>query len=126
MFGKDEVKITDKMGLILKSIRMQKGFARELSAERAGMGVRHLAAIENEQRAPSIEVFCRIVRAWVTSADRAVCPEDEMEESEETQLVRLIRACDVRDRAAIKAMVEALLYSREESSQADEANACAA
>ena len=61
MFGKDEVKITDKMGLIPKSIRMQKGFSRELIAERA----------------------------------------------------------------AIKAMVEALLYSREESSQADEANACA-
>ena len=51
--------------------------------------------------------------------------EDEVEESEEAQLVRLIRACDVRDRAAIKAMVEALLYSREETSQAGEANACA-
>ena len=125
MFGKDEVKITDKMGLILKSIRMQKGFSRELIAERAGIGVRHLAAIENEQRAPSIEVFCRIVRALGISADRVIYTEDEMEESEEAQLVRLICACDVRGRAAIKAMVEALLYSREESSQADEANACA-
>ena len=65
------------------------------------------------------------MRALGISADRVVYPEDEMEESEEAQLVRLIRACDVRDRAAIKAMVEALLYSREESSQADEANACA-
>ena len=125
MFGKDEAKITDKMGLILKSIRMQKGFSRELIAERAGIGVRHLAAIENEQRAPSIEVFCRIVRALGISADRVVYPEDEMEESEEAQLVRLIRACDVRGRTAIKAMVEALLYSRAKSSQTDEANACA-
>ena len=48
-----------------------------------------------------------------------------IEESEEAQLVRLIRACDVRDRAAIKAMVEALLYSREETSRAGETNACA-
>ena len=54
-----------------------------------------------------------------------VYPEDEVEESEEVQLVRLIRACDVRDRAAIKAMVEALLYSREETSRAGETNACA-
>ena len=122
MFEKDEAKITDKMGVILKGIRLQKGFSREIIAERAKIGVRHLAAIENEQRAPSIEVFCRIVRALGISADRVVYPEDEVEESEE---VRLIRACDVRDRAAIKAMVEALLYSREETSRAGEANACA-
>ena len=63
MFEKDEAKITDKMGLILKGIRLQKGFSREIIAERAKIGVRHLAAIENEQRAPSIEVFCRIMRA---------------------------------------------------------------
>ena len=64
MFDKDEVKITDKMGLILKEIRMEKGFSRELIAERAGIGTRHLAAIENEKRAPSIEVFCRIIERW--------------------------------------------------------------
>ena len=74
MFEKDEAKITDKMGLILKEIRLQKGFSREIIAERAKIGVRHLAAIENEQRAPSIEVFCRIVRALGISADRVVYP----------------------------------------------------
>ena len=125
MFEKDEAKITDKMGLILKGIRLQKGFSREIIAERAKISVRHLAAIENKQRAPSIEVSCRIVRALGISADRVVYPEDEVEESEEAQLVWLIRVCDVRDRAAIKAMVGALLYSREETSQAGEANACA-
>lgn len=125
MFEKDEAKITDKMGLILKGIRLQKGFSREIIAERAKISVRHLAAIENKQRAPSIEVFCRIVWALGISADRVVYPEDEVEESEEAQLVWLIRVCDVRDRAAIKAMVGALLYSREETSQAGEANACA-
>ena len=46
MFEKDEAKITDKMGLILKGIRLQKGFSREIIAERAKIGVRHLAAIE--------------------------------------------------------------------------------
>ena len=57
------------MGPILKGIRLQKVFSREIIAERAKIGVRHLAAIENEQRAPSIEVFCRIVRALGISAD---------------------------------------------------------
>lgn len=85
MFEKDEAKITDKMGLILKGIRLQKGFSREIIAERAKIGVRHLAAIENEQRAPSIEVFCRIVRALGISADRVVYPEDEVKEAEQIQ-----------------------------------------
>ena len=114
MFDKDEMKTTDKMGLILKEIRMEKGFSRELIAERAGIGTRHLAAIENEKRAPSIEVFCRIIRALGISADCVVYPEYENSESEEMQLIRLIRACDERDRIAIKAVIEALLYSREQ------------
>ena len=114
MFDKDEVKITDKMGLILKEIRMEKGFSRELIAERAGM-----AAIENEKRAPSIEVFCRIIRALGISSDCVVYPEYKNSESEEMQLIRLIRACDERDRMAIKAMIEALLYSREKGIYAD-------
>ena len=100
MFDKDEVKITDKMGLILKEIRMEKGFSRELIA-------------------PSIEVFCRIIRALGISSDCVVYPEYKNSESEEMQLIRLIRACDERDRMAIKAMIEALLYSREKGIYAD-------
>ena len=114
MFDKDEVKITDKMGLILKEIRMEKGFSRELIAERAGIGTRHLAAIENEKRAPSIEGFCRMIRALGISADCVVYPEYENSESEGMQLIRLIRACDERDCMAMKAVIEALLYSREQ------------
>ena len=64
--------------------------------------------------APSIEVFCRIIRALGISADCVVYPEYKNSESEEMQLIRLIRACDERDRMAIKAVIEALLYSREQ------------
>ena len=46
-------------------------------------------------------------------------PEYKNSESEEMQLIRLIRACDERDRMAIKAMIEALLYSREKGIYAD-------
>lgn len=115
MVEKDEVKVTDKMGEILKEIRIEQGISRDVIAERASIGTRHLAAIENEERAPSIEVFCRIVRALGVSADRIVYPEHEISEDDVAQLIRLIRACDARDRAAIKAMVEALLYNREKN-----------
>ena len=113
MFDKDDTRITDKMGATLKQKRLEKGLTRETVAERAGIGIRHLAAIENEQRMPSVEVLCRIIRALGISADLVVYPENQIDESEDAQLVRLIRSCDVRDRTAVKAVAEALLYNKE-------------
>lgn len=49
MVEKDEVKITDKLGEILKRERLSRGVSRDEIAERTGIGVRHLAAIENEK-----------------------------------------------------------------------------
>lgn len=57
MVEKDEVKITDKLGEILKRERLNRGVSRDEIAERTGIGVRHLAAIENEKRMPSAEVL---------------------------------------------------------------------
>lgn len=112
MVEKDEVRITAKMGEILKSIRVEQHKTREEIAERANIGTRHLAAIENEDRMPSLEVFCRIIRALGVSSDCVVYPENGATEEEDAKLVRLIRACDARDRAAVMAMVEVLLYKR--------------
>ncbi len=112
MVNKDEAKITDKMGATLKHKRNELGLTRDTVAERAGIGIRHLAAIENEKRMPSAEVLCRIIRALGISANLIAYPENEEIESEDAHLVRLIRTCDVRDRRAVKAMVEALAFSR--------------
>ena len=115
MVKKDESKITDTLGEILKRERLKAGYTREEIAERAGIGVRHLAAIENEQRMPSAEVLCRLVRAIGISADLIVYPEtipSEPEDTRETaQLIRLIRICDERARRAARAMLEVLYYS---------------
>ena len=115
MVKKDESKITDTLGEILKRERLKAGYTREEIAERAGIGVRHLAAIENEQRMPSAEVFCRLVRAIGISADLIVYPvtiPSEPEDTRETaQLIRLIRICDERARRAARAMLEVLYYS---------------
>jgi transcriptional regulator with XRE-family HTH domain len=112
---KDEAKITDALGEILKRERLKAGYTREEIAERAGIGVRHLAAIENEQRMPSAEVLCRLIRAIGISADLIVYPEtipSEPEDAHETaQLIRLIRICNQRARRAAKAMLEVLCYS---------------
>lgn len=109
MAKKGEVNITDKLGEILKAARQEHGYTRDQIAERAGIGVRHLAAIENEQKNPSAEVLCRLVRAIGISADWVAYPENSELDTEEAQLVRLIRSCDVRDRRTVKAVVNSLL-----------------
>ena len=48
------MKITDKLGEIFKHERVNAGLTRDDVAERVGIGVRHLAAIENEKRMPSL------------------------------------------------------------------------
>lgn len=112
---KHEEKITDKLGEILKKERIKAGYTREETAERAGIGVRHLAAIENEQRNPSVEVMCRLIRAIGISADLIVypasIPSDSEDMNEATQLIRLIQICDKRARRAAKAMLEVLCFN---------------
>jgi transcriptional regulator with XRE-family HTH domain len=109
---KHEERITGKLGEILKKERIKARYTREETAERAGIGVRHLAAIENEQRNPSAEVMCRLIRAIGISADLIVYPASippETEDVAETaQLIRLIQICDKRARRAAKAMLEVL------------------
>ncbi len=113
---KYEAKITDKLGEILKRERINAGYTREEIAERTGIGVPHLAAIENEQRMPSAEVMCRLIHAIGISADLIVYPDitpSEPEDARETtQLIRLIRICDKKARRAAKAMLEVLCYSK--------------
>lgn len=114
MVKKDDETMTDKLGEILKREREKAGYTREQIAERAKIGVRHLAAIENEQRMPSVKVLFRLIRAIGISADLIVYPTSIPSEPEDThdtaQLIRLIRICDKRARRAAKAMLEVLCY----------------
>lgn len=115
MVKKAEEKITDKLGEILKRERAKAGYTREEIAMRAGIGVRHLAAIENEQRMPSAEVMCRLVRAIGISADLIIYSDtiqSGTEDARETaQLIRLIHICSKNARRAAKAMLEVFCYS---------------
>lgn len=114
MAKKDDETITDKLGEILKREREKAGYTREQIAERAKIGVRHLAAIENEQRMPSVKVLFRLIRAIGISADLIVYPEtaplETGEDYETSHLIRLIRICDNKARRAARAMLEALCY----------------
>jgi transcriptional regulator with XRE-family HTH domain len=112
---KDDEATTDKLGEILKREREKAGYTREQIAERAKIGVRHLAAIENEQRMPSVKVLLRLIRANGISADLVAYPErtsvDTEEVKEINQLIRLIHICGRKARRAAKAMLEVFAYT---------------
>jgi transcriptional regulator with XRE-family HTH domain len=112
---KDDEATTDKLGEILKREREKAGYTREQIAERAKIGVRHLAAIENEQRMPSVKVLLRLIRANGISADLIAYPErtsvDTEEVKEINQLIRLIHICGRKARRAAKAMLEVFAYT---------------
>lgn len=115
MAKKDDEATTDKLGEILKREREKAGYTREQIAERAKIGVRHLAAIENEQRMPSVKVLLRLIRANGISADLIAYPErtsvDTEEVKEINQLIRLIHICGRKARRAAKAMLEVFAYT---------------
>ena len=110
--SKKDAQITDAQGAILKAQREEQGYTREQIAERVGIGVRHLAAIENCEKNASVADLIRIIRALGISADRIVSPEREMPSSDYDRIVRLIRSCEVRDRRAVEAMVNSLLDTK--------------
>ena len=112
MVKKHEVNVTDNLGAILKRERVAADLTREEVAERVGVGVRHVAAIENEKRMPSAEILCRLVRAIGISADLVAYPEIALSEPDDAQLIRLIHICDKKVRRAVKAMLEVLCYSK--------------
>lgn len=110
---KKEALITNGLGAKLRDERVKADLTEEVVAERADINTRYLSAIEKGEKTPSAEVVFRIIRAIGASADIIAYPEANTSDSNNAQLVRLIHTCDVRDRRAVKAMVTALLDTKE-------------
>lgn len=90
----------------LKSSRENLGYTREQIAERAGIGVRHLAAIENGDRRPSAGVFIRIIFALGVSADQILRGTITAEDDE---LINQIRNCTPEQKKYIRGLVDTML-----------------
>lgn len=110
---KKDALITNGPGVKLRAARVKADLTKEVVAERADINSRYLSAIEKGEKTPSAEVVFRIIRAIGASADIIAYPEAHAPNSGNAQLVRLIHTCDVRDRRAVKAMVTALLDTKE-------------
>jgi transcriptional regulator with XRE-family HTH domain len=67
----------DHLGGVVKSARQAKQLTQLQLAERLGITVRYLKAIENSGQKPSCDLFVRIVRELDISADTVVYPDEQ-------------------------------------------------
>ena len=105
------VDITDKLGERLKAAREERGYTREQLSERSGVSERYIIAIENEGSIPKIPVLNDLLRGLGLSADFIFYPENDFDDPQLTQLVRLFYACNERERKMD--LINSLLDSRE-------------
>ena len=66
--------ILRELGAALKKARKGKGRTRDNLAEQVGISTRHLSAIENGEKRPSIEVLREIIHCLGISADLIFFP----------------------------------------------------
>ena len=52
-----------KIGIVIQTIREEKGLSQEVVRGLAGIGRTHLSAIERGQRKPTLETFFRLAEA---------------------------------------------------------------
>ena len=52
-----------KVGIVIQTIREEKGLSQEVVSGLAGIGRTHLSAIERGQRKPTLETFFRLAEA---------------------------------------------------------------
>lgn len=107
------VDITDKLGERLKAAREERGYTREQLSERSGVSERYIIAIENEGSIPKIPVLNDLLRGLGLSADFIFYPENDFDDPQLTQLVRLFYACNERERKIVMDLINSLLDSRE-------------
>ena len=93
-----------KYGHILKWIREEKKYKREQIAERAGISIRYLTAIENEENQPGYRVLYKLVHSLGISADQ-IFYQNESEDDDANEMKRLYMECNERDKALIRALI---------------------
>lgn len=102
------IKIT-QMGDIVRSAREARGLSQAALAKEIAISKRTVVALENNQRKPTYEVFCRLVHALDISADLIVCPDRVIYTAEQEQLFREWMACGEREQKIVITTLRSLL-----------------
>ena len=111
MYKKSQQSV-DSFGCSLRRVRERNDYSREQIAGRADISPRYLAAIENDNRKPSLDVLVRIVNAIGASFDEIFRPGLTEVGEIAIRISRLIPQCSQRDQELVLILVDQMLNKK--------------
>ena len=85
--------VLHQLKLHMRPARKRKGYSIDALAARLNISARHLAAVENGSKRPSLELFCAIAKELDLSIDALNMELTKPHEAEHAQLLYLLERC---------------------------------
>ena len=102
------------IGQAIKKAREARGMTREQLSEIIGYAPRHIQAIENEGKYPSIELFIQFIQMFDVSVDEYIFPNKEVKKSSvRRRLDAQLDKLDDKELSVIEATVNGLCKAKE-------------
>jgi len=98
-----------QVGDIMRSARESRSLSQAALAEKSAISKQTVVKVENNQRYPSYEVFCRLVHALDISADLIIYPDRAIYTVEQEQIIRELLACGEREQKIAITTLRSLL-----------------
>ena len=102
------------IGQAIKKAREARGMTREQLSEIIGYAPRHIQAIENEGKYPSIELFIQLIQMFDVSVDEYIFPDKEVKKSSvRRRLDAQLDKLDDKELSVIEVTVNGLCKAKE-------------
>ena len=102
------------IGQAIKKAREARSMTREQLSEIIGYAPRHIQAIENEGKYPSIELFIQFIQMFDVSVDEYIFPNKEVKKSSvRRRLDAQLDKLDDKELSVIEATVNGLCKAKE-------------
>lgn len=102
------------IGQAIKKAREARGMTREQLSGIIGYAPRHIQAIENEGKYPSIELFIQLIQMFDVSVDEYIFPDKEVKKSSvRRRLDAQLDNLDDKELSVIEATVNGLCKAKE-------------
>ena len=102
------------IGQAIKKAREARGMTREQLSEIIGYAPRHIQAIENEGKYPSIELFIQLIQMFDVSVDEYIFPDKKVKKSSvRRRLDAQLDKLDDKELSVIEATVNGLCKAKE-------------
>ena len=102
------------IGQAIKKAREARGMTREQLSGIIGYAPRHIQAIENEGKYPSIELFIQLIQMFDVSVDEYIFPDNEVKKSSvRRRLDAQLDNLDDKELSVIEATVNGLCKAKE-------------